>query len=98
MTVSEILKKYRGGFQESFQSSAAKLWGHDLKDQYDPNGIDYVTDLVIADIEAGRVEFDFDLSTMSKAGYKKGMKEYRTSRKESRAFLKKYRKDKRKQK
>ena len=98
MTVSDILKKYRGGVQHSFQNGVAKLWGHNLAANYDPDGLDYVTEIVIADIASGVVDFDFKMNQMDREAYRKNMKDYRSSRKKSRKVLRKYRKRKRKQK
>ncbi|MFT5860206.1 MAG: hypothetical protein ACI865_002314 [Flavobacteriaceae bacterium] len=99
LTVGDILRKYRGGFQSSLKTKVAKLWGHDVNSKYDPNGIDYVTELVIADIESGVIDdFDFALNHLDRAGYKKGIRAYRDSKKKNRAYIKQYKKAKRKQK
>ncbi len=98
MTVSDILTQYRGSFQNSIQSGLARMWGQNLSDRYDPLGVDYVTEIVIADIESGVVDFDFKMNKKDREAYKKGMKEYRESRKKTRKVIKKYRKRKRKEK
>lgn len=91
MTVSEIIKSYRGGFQNSVYSNMAKLWGHDLDAKYDPLGEDWITEIVLQDIESGRIQFDTTMRKMDKASYKESMRAYRSDRKE-------YRQEKRKKK
>jgi len=98
MTVHQIIKKYRGGMQSSMYNSMGKLWGHNLKDTYDPNGADWITEVVIQDIISGRISFDLKMEKLEKSEYKEGMKEYRNSRKESRKTCRKRKKENRKNK
>ena len=96
LTVNEIIKKYRGGFQTSLYSGMAKIWGHDLNDTYNPKGDDWITEVVIQDIIAGNISFDTSMRRMDKASFKEGMKEYRDGRKKSKKDMKKRKKDNRK--
>lgn len=84
MTVNEIIKKYRGGVQNSIYTGMAKLWGHDLNSTYDAHGEDWITEVVINDIETGKIFFDKEMKKLDKAGYKESMSEYRQDIKDSR--------------
>ena len=92
MTVNEIIKKYRGGFQNSFYSGIAKLWGQNLNATYDPAGEDWITEVVIQDIEAGRISFNKQMKKMDKSAYKDSMTNYRQDKKDSKTKLKKIKK------
>lgn len=94
MTVHEIIKKYRGGMQSSLYNSMGKLWGHNLKDTYDANGDDWITEVVIQDILSGRISFDLKMDKLDKAAFKEGMKEYRDGRKRSRKTSRKNKRNK----
>lgn len=91
MTVSEIVKKYRGKTQNSLYIAMAKVWGHNIKDTYDATGEDWLTELIIVDIDAGHIPFDKNMDKMNKGAYKASMKVYRANRK-------KFKKQKRKAK
>ncbi len=95
MTVNEIIKKYRGGFQNTFYTGIAKLWGQNLNSTYDPNGDDWITEVVIQDIESGRISFDKQMKKMNKEAYKESMVEYRENVKRSKKKVKKIKKAKR---
>ena len=96
MTVNEIIKKYRGGVQNTIYTGMAKLWGQDLNATYDPNGEDWITEVVINDIETGKISFDKEMKKLDKAGYKESMIEYRQDVKETKARMKTYKKEKKK--
>lgn len=98
MTVHEIIKKYRGGFQSGMYNSMGKLWGHNLKDTYDAKGKDWITEVVIQDIESGRISFEKEMKKLDKAGYKDSMKNYRQNKKNGRKARKTTKKNKRKAK
>lgn len=99
MTVSEIIKKYHGKTQHGVYAAMAKLWGHNLKEKYDPSGDDWLTELIIKDINDGHIPFDKSMNKLDKEGYKKGMKSYRATkranRKNNRNVKKQLRKKKR---
>ncbi len=95
MTVNEIIKNYRGSLQTGMYTGLAKIWGNDLNATYDPLGDDWITEIVIQDIESGRIKFDKTMKKMDKAAYKESMDEYHESRKESKARMKQVKKDNR---
>ncbi len=97
MTVSEIIKKYRGNGQNAIYGTMAKLWGHDLKSQYDPKGDDWITELIIYDIEHGHIPFDKEMKHVDKQAFKTGMKEYRTNKKNYKKQKRKAKRNKRRQ-
>ena len=80
MTVSEIIKKYRGGAQNTLSEGMAKICGHDLDAKYDPQGEDWICELIIQDIENGFISFDLAMDKMNKEEYKEGMQEYRENK------------------
>lgn len=91
MTVTEILEKYRGKvYAKSVQATFA-MWGHDTQSRFDAEGEDWIAELVIQDIEAGRIKVDLSVTPMSKEEFKEGMKQYRKTHRE-------YRRSKRKSK
>lgn len=96
MTVNEIIKKYRGGVQNTIYTGMAKLWGHDLHATYDPNGEDWITEVVINDIESGKISFDKEMKKLDKAGFKESMSDYREDVKKTKVKMKAFKKEKRK--
>lgn len=54
-TSYELVKQFRGAFSAFFWQSVARLFGHNLKLRYDPNGEDYLIEEVVQLIEAGKV-------------------------------------------
>jgi hypothetical protein len=51
----EIIKEFNGGFSAFFWQSVAKLFGHDLKAQYDPEKEDRVIEYIIMQIDLGLI-------------------------------------------
>lgn len=98
LTVNEIIKKYRGGMQNTLYTGMAKLWGQNLNATYDATGDDWITEVVIQDIESGRISFDKEMKKMDKSDYKESMTDYRQSKKETRAKVKEIKKSKKKSK
>lgn len=98
MTVNEIIKRYRGGLQNTLYTGIAKLWGQNLNATYDPTGDDWITEVVIQDIESGRIPFDKEMKKMDKSAYKESMSEYRQDIKNSKTKYKKIKKDTKKAK
>lgn len=96
MTVNLIIKKYRGGIQNTIYTGMAKLWGQDLNATYDPDGEDWITEVVINDIESGKISFNKEMKKLDKAGYKESMKEYRQDIKDTKVRMKAYKKEKKK--
>lgn len=54
-TSYELIRQYRGNFSASFWQFVAKLFGTDLKAEYDPLGEDALMEMIIQEIEAGRL-------------------------------------------
>ena len=54
-TSFELVKQFRGGFSAFFWQSVARLFGHNLKLNYDPMGEDYLIEEVTRLIESGKV-------------------------------------------
>ncbi len=52
-TAYEILKEFRGGFVAGFWQGVSKVFGHDLKDDYDRTGEDKIIEQIIIYYEAG---------------------------------------------
>jgi len=94
MTVNEIIKKYRGGVQNNIYTGMAKLWGHDLNSTYDAHGEDWITEVVIHDIETGKISFDKEMKKLDKTGYKESMSEYRQDVKDTKVKIKAQKKEK----
>ena len=49
----EIIKEFKGGFSAFFWQSVARLFGHDLKAQYDPVMEDRIIEYIILQIDLG---------------------------------------------
>ena len=84
MTVANIIELFEGKTRSKWYTGLAKLGGQDIEKQYDPNGEDYLTELIIEEIEAGTISFSLTMDTVDKAEFKQGMKEYRSDCKEQR--------------
>ncbi len=52
-TAYEVLKEFRGGFVAGFWQGVSKVFGHNLKDDYDREGEDKVIEQIIIYYEAG---------------------------------------------
>jgi hypothetical protein len=83
LTVAQIIGKYRGSSSMKFQTALAKVYGQDLTAHYEPLTLDYITEIVIDDIHSGAVAFDASMTPMSKIAFKKEMKKYRSTIRES---------------
>jgi len=81
-TVSEIVSKYRGNLHANIYEGMGKIWDQDLNIQYDPYGEDWITEVVIHDIIAKRIDFDWDIKPLNNAEFKVSQKEYKTKYKE----------------
>lgn len=57
-TSYELLKELRGSVSAVFWQALARLFGSDLKSQYDPNGADRLIERVVKLIEAGQIKLD----------------------------------------
>lgn len=54
-TSYDLIKQYRGGLSAAFWQGIARIFGTNLKEEYDPYGADFLIELIIEDIEAGRL-------------------------------------------
>jgi hypothetical protein len=54
-TSYELIKQYRGGLSAAFWQGIARIFGTNLKEEYDPYGNDIVIEFIIQEIEAGRL-------------------------------------------
>lgn len=54
-TSFDLIRQFRGKFSATFWQSIARIFGADLKADYDPAGEDYLIEQVIIEIEAGRL-------------------------------------------
>jgi hypothetical protein len=54
-TSYELIRLYRGGLSAAFWQGIARIFGTNLKEEYDPYGADVVIELILQDIEAGRL-------------------------------------------
>lgn len=52
-TSYELIKKYRGSFSAAFWQSIARIFGTDLKAEYDPYGEDAIIEIILKEIESG---------------------------------------------
>ncbi|MBK8847184.1 MAG: DUF4294 domain-containing protein [Bacteroidetes bacterium] len=50
-----LIKEYRGGFQAVMWQGFAKLFGSNLKSEYDPEGEDAVIEAIVKQIETGQL-------------------------------------------
>ena len=55
ITSYELIRQYRGKFSAGFWQGIARIFGANLKSNYDANGDDYLIEQVIREIEAGRL-------------------------------------------
>ncbi|MEI6047466.1 MAG: DUF4294 domain-containing protein [Bacteroidota bacterium] len=54
-TSYELIRDYRGKFSAAFWQGIARIFGTNLKEEYDAYGDDSVIELIINEIEAGRL-------------------------------------------
>lgn len=50
-----LIREYRGKFSAAFWQSVARIFGTNLKDEYDPYGEDALIEAIIREIDAGRL-------------------------------------------
>ncbi len=53
----ELVKDLKGSLNAFFAQGLAKLFGHDLKDKYDPTGEDKTIESIVQQIERGEIQF-----------------------------------------
>lgn len=52
-TSYNLIREYRGGFTAAFWQGIARIFGTNLKEEYDPFGADALIEVIIYEIEAG---------------------------------------------
>lgn len=50
-----LIREYRGAFSAAFWQSVARLFGTNLKEEYDPYGQDIIMEIILQEIEAGKL-------------------------------------------
>lgn len=54
-TSYELIRQYRGNFSAAFWQGIARIFGTNLKAEYDPYGEDAIMEIILGEIEAGRL-------------------------------------------
>jgi hypothetical protein len=54
-TSYDLIRDYRGKFSAAFWQGVARIFGTNLKEEYDPYGDDALIELIINEIDAGRL-------------------------------------------
>lgn len=54
-TSFDLIREYRGKLSAAFWQGIARIFGTNLKDEYDPEGDDALIELIIQEIESGRL-------------------------------------------
>lgn len=91
-SVTEILEKYKGSFYAKSVQATFSLYGHDTGSKFDANGEDWISELVLRDIESGKIQIDLTVEKMSKDEFKENMKEYRQNYREHKRNVRKAKK------
>lgn len=98
MTVYDIISKYKSKSQASLAHVTFAMYGHNTKIKYDPEVEDWITEIVIQDIETGKIKFDKSVQKVDKELFKSNMKTYNETKKKSKKTNRKNQKEKKKQK
>lgn len=56
-TSYDLIKSLKGSFNAFFAQSLARMFGHDLKSEYDPQGEDQTIENIVRQIETGQITF-----------------------------------------
>lgn len=56
-TSYELISQLKGSLNAFFSQGLARLFGHDLKDKYDPEGEDKTIEMIVKQIETGKITF-----------------------------------------
>lgn len=98
MTVTEILSKYKGKIYAKTVQATFSMYGHKTNSTFDADGDDWVAELVLQDIEAGRRTIDMRINGLTRAQYRQNLKDYRDYQKEHRKLSRQSKKATRKKK
>lgn len=85
-TVAEIIASYRGKIKSEFYDQIGRIWKQDLDATYDPKR-EWITELIIRQINSNEINFDFTLKKTNKEEYKKAMKVYRVDKRIARKLI-----------
>lgn len=85
-TVAEIIASYRGKIKSEFYDQIGRIWKQDLDATYDPKK-EWITELIIRQINSNEINFDFTLKKTNKEEYKKAMKVYRVDKRIARKLI-----------
>ncbi len=56
-TSYDLIRQLKGSLNAFFAQGMARLFGHDLKDDYDPEGEDKTIEMIVRQIETGKIAF-----------------------------------------
>ncbi len=56
-TSYELISQLKGSLNAFFSQGLARLFGHDLKNKYDPQGEDKTIEMIVNQIETGKITF-----------------------------------------
>jgi len=85
-TVAEIIASYRGKIKSEFYDQVGRIWKQDLDAMYDVKK-EWITEMIIRQINANEISFDFALKKPSKEDYKNAMKVYRADKRIARKLI-----------
>jgi hypothetical protein len=85
-TVTEIIASYRGKIKSEFYDQIGRIWKQDLDAKYDAKK-EWITEMIIRQINSNEISFDFALKKPSKEEYKNAMKVYRADKKIARKLI-----------
>lgn len=85
-TVTEIIASYRGKIKSEFYDQIGRIWKQDLDAKYDAKK-EWITEMIIRQINSNEISFDFTLKKPSKEEYKNAMKVYRADKKIARKLI-----------
>ena len=54
-TSYDLIRQYRGTFSAAFWQSIARIFGTNLKEEYDPYGKDAIIEIILHEIESGNL-------------------------------------------
>ena len=85
-TVAEIIASYRGKIKSEFYDQVGRIWKQDLDAMYDTKK-EWITEMIIRQINSNEVSFDFALKKPSKEEYNNAMKVYRADKRIARKLI-----------
>ena len=85
-TVAEIIASYRGKIKSEFYDQVGRIWKQDLDAMYDTKK-EWITEMIIRQINTNEISFDFALKKPSKEDYKNAMKVYRADKRIARKLI-----------